>query len=353
MSGQDWGKPEIYEIRFRGHLDARRARMFEDMEMVQGPAGETVLTGPVSDQAALHGILSRIRDLGVPLLSVRMASSSPATLLNSSTHHLHSAILQDGLRISVSLPHSYDHQPGQVFPVLYVLDADLFLGLVTDMTRLMHVDGACPEVIVAGIGCPLPELYGSDFQRFIVRRHYDFSPAADALVERELESWLDIERVPTGGAGLFLQAIEQEVLPLVEAAYRANPGDRALLGHSAGGMFALYTLWQEPRLFRRFVIGSPPLGWGTDALFTLESDYAREHDSLPGRVFLGIGEEEETKATPLDALVSVSAFHRLVGLVEQRQYRELAFASKVFPGQTHCTVTAPLFLEGIRHVFAG
>ena len=76
-------------------------------------------------------------------------------------------------------------------------------------------------------------------------------------------------RVPTGGARLFLQVIELELLPMVEAEYRACPGDRALLGHSAGGMFALYTLWQEPRSFRRFVVGSPPLGWGEEALFFL------------------------------------------------------------------------------------
>ena len=69
--GQPWGKPQIYEIRFEGHLRPYRAQMFEGMEMVQGPGSETVLTGPVIDQAALHGILNRIRDLGVPLLSVR------------------------------------------------------------------------------------------------------------------------------------------------------------------------------------------------------------------------------------------------------------------------------------------
>ena len=75
MSGQRWSQPEVYEIRFRGHLDARRAQMFEGLEMVQGPAGETVLTGPVIDQAALHGILDRIRDLGVPLLSVKLVAA--------------------------------------------------------------------------------------------------------------------------------------------------------------------------------------------------------------------------------------------------------------------------------------
>jgi hypothetical protein len=49
--------------------------MFEGLEMVQEPGGETVLTGPVIDQAALHGILNRIRDLGVPLLSVKQLSA--------------------------------------------------------------------------------------------------------------------------------------------------------------------------------------------------------------------------------------------------------------------------------------
>lgn len=72
MREQHVSKAEIYEIRFRGHLDVRRAQMFEGLEMLREPDGETVLTGPVIDQAALHGILSRIRDLGVPLLSVKL-----------------------------------------------------------------------------------------------------------------------------------------------------------------------------------------------------------------------------------------------------------------------------------------
>lgn len=66
----------MYEIRFVGHLSPFRAHEFEGLEMVLGPEGDTVLTGPVTDQAALHGILNRIRDLGVPLLSVRRVSSN-------------------------------------------------------------------------------------------------------------------------------------------------------------------------------------------------------------------------------------------------------------------------------------
>ena len=61
----------VYEIRLRGHLDERRARQFEGLRMTLLPEGDTLLCGPVLDQSALHGILSRTRDMGVALVYVR------------------------------------------------------------------------------------------------------------------------------------------------------------------------------------------------------------------------------------------------------------------------------------------
>jgi hypothetical protein len=90
MSPQAWSQPQLYEIRFEGHLSAYRAQMFEGLEMVQEPDGETVLTGPVIDQGALHGILNRIRDWGVPLLSVKRLSQDEAKTersVQNATHH--------------------------------------------------------------------------------------------------------------------------------------------------------------------------------------------------------------------------------------------------------------------------
>ncbi len=62
--------PSIYEIVVRGHVAGRSARWFEEMDITNLPNGDTRLRGPVADQAALHGILGRIRDLGLPLVSV-------------------------------------------------------------------------------------------------------------------------------------------------------------------------------------------------------------------------------------------------------------------------------------------
>lgn len=59
-----------YEIRVQGHLDSRWSGWFDDLVMSHEPAGATRLTGPVADQAALYGLLERLRDLGLELLSV-------------------------------------------------------------------------------------------------------------------------------------------------------------------------------------------------------------------------------------------------------------------------------------------
>jgi hypothetical protein len=59
-----------YEIRLKGHLDDRWAEWFEGLTITLDKDGNTLLSGPVVDQAALHGLLKKIRDLGLPLLSV-------------------------------------------------------------------------------------------------------------------------------------------------------------------------------------------------------------------------------------------------------------------------------------------
>ena len=59
-----------YEIRIEGHLDARWTAWFDGLALTHEPDGTTVLHGPVVDQAALHGLLQKVRDLGLPLVSV-------------------------------------------------------------------------------------------------------------------------------------------------------------------------------------------------------------------------------------------------------------------------------------------
>ena len=62
--------PGRYEIRLKGHLDSRWAAWFDGLSLTNEGDGTTLLRGPVADQAALHGLLQKVRDIGLPLVSV-------------------------------------------------------------------------------------------------------------------------------------------------------------------------------------------------------------------------------------------------------------------------------------------
>ncbi len=64
------GQPEVYEIRIKGHLGSQWTDWFEGLTITLEDAGDTLLAGPVTDQAALYGVLKKVRDLGMSLLSV-------------------------------------------------------------------------------------------------------------------------------------------------------------------------------------------------------------------------------------------------------------------------------------------
>jgi hypothetical protein len=73
----------FYQIRVCGHLSDKRAEWFDGLTIENQPNGEAVLSGPVPDQAALHGLLIRVRDLGLPLLSVICVEPGKDTLTAS------------------------------------------------------------------------------------------------------------------------------------------------------------------------------------------------------------------------------------------------------------------------------
>jgi hypothetical protein len=72
--GQD--RPIVYQIRVRGAIDARWSEWFGGLAVCPQADGDTLLTGLVRDQAALHGLLAKIRDLGLPLISVERVGGS-------------------------------------------------------------------------------------------------------------------------------------------------------------------------------------------------------------------------------------------------------------------------------------
>ena len=100
-------RPEAgrYEIRLAGHLDARWAAWFGGLAVRHESDGTTLISGPIADQAALHGLLQRVRDLGLPLVSVTRDETDPPTTLGSGPANVaiaNSEIGEGGLSTSTS-----------------------------------------------------------------------------------------------------------------------------------------------------------------------------------------------------------------------------------------------------------
>lgn len=72
------GATTLYQIRVKGQLTPDWESWFEGMVITPGAGGDTLLTGEVVDQAALHGLLKKVRDLGLPLLAVNCVEPPPA-----------------------------------------------------------------------------------------------------------------------------------------------------------------------------------------------------------------------------------------------------------------------------------
>jgi len=118
----DQSQPMVYQLRLQGHLSSTWTDWFDGLTITLEDNGDTLLTGPVFDQAALHGLLKKVRDLGIPLVSVNRVEPNPAPLperieLGKGSEQQMKAIVQrkygppDVLQVEeIEKPRPTDHQ---------------------------------------------------------------------------------------------------------------------------------------------------------------------------------------------------------------------------------------------------
>ncbi len=245
--------------------------------------------------------------------------------------------------ISVALPRNY-HTSGDSYPVLYGVDA---FGTVVEAARLLRLDKLIPELLIVGVGFTVSSFFDASKPRAV-----DLTPTQDQdwEIEQAEESPESPAPEGSGGAPEFLQFLRQELIPSIDAEFRTNPLDRALFGHSFGGLFAIHALLNGEGTFQRFIAGSPSLWWDDDVTFRHEEAFAAAHAELPARVFFAVGELEE-QDPDLYWGHMVSDLQRFVEAVKGRQYNGLEFELHVFEDESHESVIPATISRGLLYIY--
>ncbi|MEJ2193624.1 MAG: alpha/beta hydrolase-fold protein [Ignavibacteriaceae bacterium] len=275
-----------------------------------------------------HTLLILISFILIKVVSAQEISDAEdkTNLYNTQVKVFHSTIIDDDFYIYISLPDGYEESV-QKYPVLYLLDGDIAFGMAASIARYLQFGNTIPELIIVGVGYgALKKSKGNDRNR-------------DYTISNKRN------RPGSGGAPKFRKFLEEELIPYIDDEFRTVPDDRTLNGYSLGGLFALYTLFTEPGLFNRYIIGSPHLAWDNFRIFSVQENAFNSIDDINARVFISVGSEQsqETYFEPIDSMVTI---------IQEKGYPNLKLDTKVFDGGTHLICPPEALTYGLVAVFS-
>ncbi|HMH21524.1 MAG TPA: alpha/beta hydrolase-fold protein [Puia sp.] len=225
-------------------------------------------------------------------------------------------------QLYINLPGNYLRDTGKTFPVVYLLDGQYDFPFLTGIYGGQYYDGFLPPFIIVGIA------WGGKDPDVGTLRAKDFTPT-------------HIEQMPQSGGGpKFLAFIKKELIPFISSRYRVTE-DRTLIGSSLGGLFTLYTLFNDPSLFQRYILTSPSLAWDNWILRTYEKKYEDNGSSTPVRLFMGIGGLES----------NVPDFKQFVERLKEKKVKGLEFHELIIENRGHSGSKPEGFARGLQWVF--
>lgn len=196
-------------------------------------------------------------------------------IADSRYHHVPVKDLNRGFHLLVRLPVNYPEKMKESYPVVYLLDGGMLFPMLSAYYRYLRLEELVPDMIVVGIS------YGaSSFPEGNYRSHDYTAPSK--------------ERDHYGGAERFQQVLSEQILPLIEQNYRADPKKRYLFGQSLGGQLVIYSAMTRPELFAGHIASNPALHGNLD--YFLEP--RREVGQLSKLLVLSAESDEERFLTP-------------------------------------------------------
>jgi predicted alpha/beta superfamily hydrolase len=246
--------------------------------------------------------------------------------------------ISDSFSISVNLPNDYNDNKKIQYPVVYILDANLYFDIVASVLTKYSDVGLAPSVILVGIG------------------YKDF-PAMDSLRTRDYTYPLAIpeyEMSVSGGADKFLSFISNELIPLIDKKYKTDSSKRIVMGHSLGGYFTTYAFLQElinkNSGFSGFIAASPSLHYNRYWLLNqLKETKARENGQKNISCYITYGGMEEAEAKRDTTMIALSdLIPKLSQIISDKSSGSIRYKSSVFSELGHMDTQLPTFIKGLQ-----
>ena len=261
------------------------------------------------------------------------------------THHINSKFVDQEFVITVSMPIVHDNETER-FPVVYCLDSNFFYP--RDITHLLQGISEVPRFILVGIGYPGKHFLSSFNLRARdmtqVETVIDTPPAADLIRDVNV-----VKGKKNGGAKEFLEFIRQELIPFIDDNYPTLRGDRAINGHSLGGLFGLYVLFNKPDTFNKYIIGSPSIDWGNEDILKQAEAFITKNNTLNANIFMGVGALEEAGEEAKS--LTVTNVFRVEEILRKKKLEGMELRTRVFPDETHLTVGPMIYVHGIKSIY--
>jgi predicted alpha/beta superfamily hydrolase len=248
------------------------------------------------------------------------ASSGPE---GGELHTLRSTALGEERLYTVVTPAMYGRSQAR-YPVLYLTDGDAHIGHARATAEFLALNNLMPEVILVAI----PH----------TNRSRDLTPTPGTADQRAALG-------TSGGGERFLDFIEHELVPAVDARYRTVPV-RLYAGHSLGGLLGVHAMLTRPGLFQAVVAASPSLSWD-DSLMLREARALKAGGAVgPRSLFVTLGGHE---ASPQD----IDDYKSFAKVARAIPWPNFDWTWQVLPDDDHSSGVLLAYYYGLRHVFSG
>lgn len=254
------------------------------------------------------------------------------------TIRLYSKAVSDSFSVFVNLPNDYNENKNAAYPVVYLLDANLYFDIVATILNKYSDVGLAPPVVLVGIGY-------KDFAAMdSLRNRDDTYPAA--IPEYEMGV--------SGGAGKFLSFINTELVPYIDKKYRTDTLKRVLMGHSLGGYFTTYAFLQQltgnSNIFSSYIAASPSIHYNKYWLLNqLKAVSVRTNKAAKVKMYITYGSEEDAESQTDSSIIKLGNLqHQLADIISVKQAGYTDYKMDIFSNLSHMDTQLPTFIKGLQ-----